>query len=87
VVPGSFVVTDLTEDGDVGNRGSDFRQVHTIATDKRYKTLDRWHPEIIQYDVTAGITNRRCQREIYKHVIESVIAVNENHAEMAFLSS
>lgn len=85
MVPRSLVVSDLAEHADVGNWGQDFREVRTIPTDKQHAPLDRWHPEVIQYDMGAGLTDRRREREIDERIIEPMTAVDENHTETALL--
>ena len=79
--PRSRVLGNLAEHADVLNRGRNFREISAIPTYKRGDSPDRWHPEIVEYDIGTRVANHRCKRKVYKYTVKFVVAVDENYAK------
>ena len=78
VIPLTRVVADSLKHANVGFGGADFNKVCAIGAHKGNYGLDTSHPHIVEDDVAAEWAERGVQIKVYEHIIEAMVAIDEN---------
>jgi len=83
VSPLARVIADFLKHANPGFSTAYFNKVGSIAAHEGDCGLDTTHPHIIEDDVAADCAKRSVQVEVYEHIIEAMVAVDENNFKSA----